>query len=38
MVLIVLHPENAATARAGRPPNGVIAGLCRDDLLLEANQ
>jgi hypothetical protein len=38
MVLIVLHPANAATARAGRPPNGVIPGLCRDDLLLEASQ
>jgi hypothetical protein len=38
MVLIVLHPANASTARAGRPPKGVIPGLCRDDRLLEASQ
>src|ERR1700726_2438263 len=28
----------AATAWAGRPPNGVIPDLCRDNLLLEASQ
>ena len=38
MVLIVLHPANTATAWAGRPPNGVIPDLCRDNLMLEASQ
>lgn len=38
MVPIVLHVANAATTWATRPPNGVLPGLCGDDLLLEAGQ
>jgi hypothetical protein len=36
--MTVLHPANDATAWAGRPPNGVIPDLCRDDLLLQASR
>ena len=38
MLTVILHPPNTATASAGRPPNGVIPDLCRDDLLLDASQ
>src|SRR6201988_1541919 len=38
MVPVVLHTAYAAAASASRPPNGVVPGLCGDDLLLEACQ
>ena len=37
-VPVVLHTAYAAAASASRPPNGVVPGLCGDDLLLEACQ
>src|ERR1700753_1424836 len=38
MVPVVLHTAYAAAASATRPLNGVVPGLCGDDLLLEACQ
>ncbi len=38
MVPVILHTANAVTARALRPPNGVVPGLRSDDLPLNACQ
>ena len=38
MVPVVLHPANAAAARAVRPPNRLLPGLRGDDLLLNTRQ
>jgi len=38
MIPIILHTTNLATAAAIRSPNGVVPGLCGNDLLLESRQ
>jgi len=38
VIAVVLHAANAATAQAVRPPYGVVPGLRRDDLPLDACQ
>ncbi len=38
MISVILHPADAATASAIRPPNGVASSLCGNHLLLKACQ